>query len=190
MTSIGFVGHTYTSKTSYIKTLTHTLWGVYQEETNYNKRATKDSFYIFGEIESSGLKKPIRIQLKSHAGHDIDSGGGGPKAEHSVVVMKYLKSSTFNKQFNGIGPILEKKISLYGSHCLVTRANSESELITRRRNIIIKLGFEDISYIDNSKRKEYYLNNFKSENVDLILSVVRDIYSSLKLLYFGDGELP
>jgi len=189
--SIGFIGDTYAGKTQYIKNLINTLGGVFQEERNYNKRTLNDSSYVFGEIEKNGVKKTIALQLKSHAGHNIGYGDNGPKTNHSVLVFKYLKSSTFDKQLRLVRPILEKEdINLVESYGLITRINSASELTTRRRNTIMKKNLKGIFYINNPKRNEYYLRDFDDRNVDLLLSVLENNYPSIKLLYFGNEKIP
>jgi len=193
--SIGFIGDTYAGKTRYIRTLTNVLGGVYQEETDLrlhsSDRTLNDSSYVFGEVKDNGLRRVVPIKLRSHAGHNIGRGDEGPKAEHNVFVLKYLKSSTFNKQLKFIEPILRKEeIDFVDVHCLVTRCDSQDDLTTRRKNTIIKRGFKDILYINNKQKHCYDLSELDEKNVDLILSVLGDEHPSLKLIYFGEKEVP
>ena len=188
---IGFIGHTYAGKSQVIKALTHTLGGVYQEKINDNKRTLDDSCYIFGEIYNGNARQTIRINLKSHAGHDIGYGTDGPKCEQSVVVFKYLKSSTFNKQVRHIRPILEKeKVKIEESYALITRVASDADLTTRRKNMAGKYGFRDIYYVNNPKVKDYKLENFDFGNVELVLEVLEKKYPTLKLIQFGNSDIP
>lgn len=189
--SIGFIGHTYAGKTQFIRTLTHALGGVFQESQNYSKRTVNDASYIFGQYGNGESQRILAIKLKSHAGHDIGYGDKGPKADENVIVLKYLKSSTFSKQLRLIEPILEKEgISFDESYALVTRVDSASDMTTRRRNMVLRRGFKEMYCIDNPKKRTYSIDDINPLNIDLILKVLEGRFPNLNLIHFTEGGVP
>jgi len=189
-TRIGLIGDTYAGKTQIVKALTHTLGGVYQER-HLRDRTLDDSSYIFGEYNSEGQRKTFAVGLKTHAGHKILYGKQGPKAKKNIIVLKYMKSSTFNKQFELIEPIIETEGITY-EECLaiLTRITSTEQMTTRRRNMVLRQGFRNIYFADNPKQKKYPLAKLDESNINAVLELLRDDLPDIKLIYFGSDQIP
>ncbi len=184
---IGLIGDTYAGKTQAIRALTHTLGGVFQEK-HRSKRTVKDGSYLFGE---TGSGQTIAVGLKSHAGHDVGKGDKGPRADKNILVLKYLKTSTFNRQFGIIEPIIEKEgIDYSDCSALVTRVTSEDQLPIRRKNMIVRKGFKHVYFVDNHRKQQYPLSGLDPANIHVVIDLAREVYPDLKLIYFGDEELP
>jgi hypothetical protein len=181
---IGLIGDTYAGKTQVVKALTHTLGGVYQE-CHTKCRTLEDSSYVFAEVTSDEQRQTMAVGLKTHAGHEINEGDKGPRAQKNIVVIKYLKTSTPNMQFGLIQPIIEREgISYQDCIALLTRVTDLGSVTTRRRNMIMNLGFRALYPVDNPKRTNYSLGEMDTANVDAVLDLLRDNHPSAKLIYF------
>jgi len=184
--SIGFIGDTKSGKTQMIKALTYCLGGVYQEKKNYCNCTLKDSSYIFAEKVIKGRTKTYAIHFRSHKLYNDIS-----ESEKNIVVIGKWKTMHLSRQLNNISSVMKSKnISYSDCIALITRTNSSEDLSKRRKNKIDTLGFKDIYFTNNPKKRNYSINDLNISNIDSVLNLLRDDNPTMKLIYFGSETLP
>jgi hypothetical protein len=110
------------------------------------------------------------------------------KPEFTIVVLKYIKASTFSRQIRKLPKLLYREDLPFESYpVLVTRVDDPGQIPKRRFN---QLAGRNCYFVDNRPKRRYGLDNLRVQNVDILLDVVRRKYPGMRLVYFGGDNIP